>query len=178
MRTIVRTSLAAVLAILAVAAASSCRSGKAPDGSFRSGEAYLSSLTAADTAALLAKADSCIALMVAGRMDEALANVGYVEDATLKHLAPEMAARTSATFKTLGVRSFERAGIDLVSSDENTVKYRLLIGPAASADSGPGPVVSTASTSTVTAASAAAPSVSFAFNAYRIDGRWYLSLKQ
>ena len=122
--------------------------------------AYLSSLTAADTAALIAKADSCIALMVAGQMDEALANVGYVEDATLKHLTPEMVARTSVTFKNLGVHGSERSSFELTNSELNTISYRLKIG---------GP---SASSGTAT------PTTGFAFNAYRIDGHWYLSLKQ
>ena len=165
-----RIFMIAAWTILAVVLATSCQSRKSSKQSMSDEEAYLSSLTAVDTAALIAKADSCIALMVAGQMDEALANVGYVEDATLKHLTPEMVARTAVTFKSLGVHGFERSGFELTNSELNTISYRLKIGgPSASS----GTAISTNSgTATIT------PTTGFAFNAYRIDGHWYLTLKQ
>ena len=155
-----RIFMIAAWTFLAVVLATSCQSRKSSRQAMSDEEAYLSSLTAADTAALIAKADSCIALMVAGQMDEALANVGYVEDATLKHLTPEMVARTSVTFKNLGVHGSERSSFELTNSELNTISYRLKIG---------GP---SASSGTAT------PTTGFAFNAYRIDGKWYLTLKQ
>ena len=165
-----RIFMIAAWTFLAVVLATSCQSRKSSKRSMSDEEAYLSSLTAADTAALIDKADSCIALMVAGQMDEALANVGYVEDATLKHLTPEMVARTAVTFKSLGVHGFERSGFELTNSELNTISYRLKIGgPSASS----GTAISTNSgTATIT------PTTGFAFNAYRIDGHWYLTLKQ
>lgn len=161
MKTPVRIFLIAAWTFLAVVLVS-CQSRKSQCRAISDEDAYLQSLTAADTAALIAKADSCIALMVAGQMDEALANVGYVEDATLKHLTPEMVARTAVTFKSLGVCGFERSGIELSNNEMNTVSYRLKIG-------GPSKGSGTA---------AVVPTTGFAFNAYRIDGQWYLTLKQ
>jgi len=180
-----RIIMIAAWTFLAVALATSCQSRQSRKQSMSEEDAYLSSLTAADTAALIAKADSCIALMVAGQMDEALANVGYVEDATLKHLTPEMVARTAATFKSLGVHGFERSGFELTNSELNTISYRLKIGGPSSV---PEPVEGTA-TPTVgepsrttdgpsTSSGIATPTTGFAFNAYRIDGHWYLTLKQ
>lgn len=161
MKTPVRIFLVAAWTFLAVLLAS-CQSRKSQSREISDEEAYLQSLTASDTIALIAKADSCITLMVAGLMDEALTNVGYVEDATLKHLTPEMVARTAVTFKSLGVHGFERSGIELVNSEMNTVSYRLKIdGPSAGSGT-----------------TAITPTTGFAFNAYRIDGQWYLSLKQ
>lgn len=161
MKTPLRIFLIAALSSLAVVMTVSCQSSKSSRRTMTDEEAYLSSLTAVDTAALIAKADSCITLMVAGQMDEALADVGYVDDVILKHLTPEMVARTAATFKSLGVCGFERSGFELSSAEDNIVRYRLKIG-GPSADSG----------------AAIAPTTGFAFNAYRIDGNWYLSLKQ
>ena len=167
-----RIFMIAAWTFLAVALATSCQSRKSSKQAMSDEEAYLSSLTAADTAALIAKADSCIALMVAGQMDVALANVGYVEDATLKHLTPEMIARTAATFKSLGVHGFERSAFELINSELNTITYRLKIGTPSSV---PEPVEGTA---TSASSGTAIPTTGFAFNAYRIDGHWYLTLKQ
>lgn len=130
------------------------------------GEEYLSSLTKADTASLLSIADSCMALLVSGEYEKALAGVGYVDGETIEAMTPEMIARTAMSFKSLGVHGFERSGFDLSLSDKNTVSYRLKIGGPSSV---PEPVEGTA---TVT------PTTGFAFNAYRIDGQWYLTLKQ
>lgn len=162
MRQTLIKALAAFVTVASVAFAMlSCggRGGRAATQD--EGEAYLSSLTKADTASLLSIADSCMTLMANGEYEKALAGVGYVDGETLDVMTPEMVARTAATFKSLGVYGFERSGFELSSAEDNIVRYRLKIaGP--SADSG----------------AAIAPTTGFAFNAYRIDGNWYLSLKQ
>ena len=124
------------------------------------GEVYLSSLTKADTASLLSIADSCMTLLTNGEYEKALGGVGYVDGETIEAMTPEMIARTAMSFKNLGVHGFERSSIELVLPDQNTISYRLKIG---------GP---SASSGTAT------PTTGLAFNAYRIDGHWYLSLKQ
>ena len=124
------------------------------------GEEYLSSLTKADTVSLLLIADSCMTLLTNGEYEKALAGVGYVDGETIEAMTPEMIARTAMSFKNLGVHGFERSGIELVLPDQNKVGYRLKLG---------GP---SASSGTAT------PTTGFAFNAYRIDGHWYLTLKQ
>ena len=124
------------------------------------GEEYLSSLTKADTASLLSIADSCMTLLTNGEYEKAFGGVGYVDGETIEAMTPEMIARTAMSFKNLGVHGFERSGFELTNPELNTVSYRLKIG---------GP---SASSGTVT------PTTGFAFNAYRIDGHWYLSLKQ
>lgn len=131
------------------------------------GEEYLSSLTKADTTSLLSIADSCMTLLANGEYEKALAGVGYVDGETIEAMTPEMIARTAMSFKSLGVHGFERSGYELSLSDRNTVNYRLKIG---------GPLAGGPSTGSGT--TAIVPTTGFAFNAYRIDGRWYLTLKQ
>lgn len=145
------------LLALTVSAAVSCRTRSAVHPVFAEGEAYTSSLTSADTLSLTSLADSCMSLLVAGEYAKALAGVGYAEDGVLQSLTPEMVSSTSSSFRSLGALSFERVGLDLVSTQENTVRYRLRLAAQSPA---------------------ASPTTVFAFNAYRIDGRWYLSLKQ
>ena len=156
-------TLAALAAIALVAfALSSCGSRGGKTTAQDEGEEYLMSLTKADTVSLLSMADSCMTLLVSGEYEKALAGVGYVDGETIEAMTPEMIARTAMSFKNLGVHGFERSGFELSLSDKNTVSYRLKIG-GPSAGSG---------TDAIT------PTTGFAFNAYRIDGQWYLTLKQ
>lgn len=153
------TLAAASLVALALSSCGS-RGGKAAVRD--EGEEYLSSLTKADTTSLLAIADSCMTLLASGEYEKALAGVGYVDGDMIEAMTPEMIARTAMSFKSLGVHGFERSGFELSLSDRNTVSYRLKIG-SPSKGSGTAAVV---------------PTTGFAFNAYRIDGQWYLTLKQ
>ncbi len=187
------------LLALAVSAAVSCRTRSTVHPVFAEGEAYTSSLTSADTLSLTSLADSCMSLLVDGEYAKALAGVGYAEDGVLQSLTPEMVSSTASSFRSLGVISFERVGLDLVSTQENTVRYRLRLAaqaqtagsvkpsiPAASPtgslagqQTGASPADgSPSSAASAGASSLSAPTTVFAFNAYRIDGRWYLSLKQ
>ena len=158
-------TLTKTLAVLTVTALltlslSSCgtRSGRAT--AQNEGEEYLSSLTKADTVSLLLIADSCMTLLTNGEYEKALSGVGYVVGETIEVMTPEMIARTAMSFKNLGVHDFERSGFEITNPELNTVSYRLMIG-GSSASSG-----------------TATPTTGFAFNAYRIDGHWYLTLKQ
>ena len=168
-------TLTKTLTVLTVAAffalpLSSCGTRSGRTTAQNEGEEYLSSLTKADTASLLSIADSCMTLLANGEYEKALGGVGYVDGETIEVMTPEMIARTAMSFKNLGVHGFERSSIELVLPDQNTVSYRLKIGgPSASS----GTAISTNSgTATIT------PTTGFAFNAYRIDGHWYLTLKQ
>ncbi len=158
-QTLTKTLIALTFGALILLALSSCGTRDGRTAVQDEGEDYLSSLTKADTAALLMMADSCMTLLTNGEYEKALAGVGYVDGETLEAMTPEMIARTAKSFKDLGVHGFERSGFELNLSDMNTVSYRLRIG-SASADP------------------STAPTTGFAFNAYRIDGRWYLTLKQ
>ena|GEM_PF-1331746 len=186
---IVNAALMLVLALFL----SSCGPSNGRTSAQNEGEEYLSSLTKADTASLLLIADSCMTLLTNGEYEKALAGVGYVDGETIEAMTPEMIARTAMSFKNLGVHGFERSGIELVLPDQNTISYRLKIGGLSSV---PEPVEGTftstvgehgrtasglsASSGTATSASSgtATPTTGFAFNAYRIDGKWYLTLKQ
>lgn len=165
--------------VLAMCAALSCRTRSGGHPAFLEGEAYTSSLTAADTLSLTSMADNCMSLLVAGEYGRALACVGYAEDGVLQGLTPEMVSGVASSFGSLGVRSFERSGLELVSSQENTVRYRLLIGGPAPSSASADPRNAAPSADGSSSVSALPePSTVFAFNAYRIDGRWYLSLKR
>ena len=157
------------------------------------GEEYLSSLTKADTVSLLLIADSCMTLLTNGEYEKALAGVGYVDGETIEAMTPEMIARTAMSFKNLGVHGFERSGIELVLPDQNTISYRLKIGgPSSVPEPAEGTATSTvgehgrttscpstsSGTATSTSSGAITPTTGFAFNAYRINGHWYLTLKQ
>ena len=167
MRQALTKILSALTATALVALAlSSCGSRGGRSAVQDEGEEYLSSLTKADTASLLSIADSCMTLLVSGEYEKALSGVGYVDGEMIEAMTPEMIARTAMSFKSLGVHGFERSGFELSLSDRNTVSYRLKIGgPLAGPSTGSG-------TATVT------PTTGFAFNAYRIGGQWYLTLKQ
>lgn len=163
MKQILTKTLAALTAITLIALAlSSCCTRGGRTAVQNEGEEYLSSLTKADTASLLSIADSCMTLLANGEYEKALSGVGYVDGETIEAMTPEMIARTAMSFKSLGVYGFERSGYELVLSDRNTVSYRLKIG---------GP-------STGSGTAAITPTTGFAFNAYRIGGQWYLTLKQ
>ena len=164
-QTLTKVLMALAAASFLALALSSCCSRGGRTTAQSEGEDYLSSLTKADTVSLLSMADSCMTLLVSGEYEKALAGVGYVDGETIEAMTPEMIARTAMSFKSLGVHGFERSGFELSLSDKNTVSYRLKIGSS----SVPEPVEGTA---TVT------PTTGFAFNAYRIDGQWYLTLKQ
>ena len=161
-QTLIKTLIALAVTALVTLALSSCGSRGGRTTAQSEGEEYLSSLTKADTTSLLAIADSCMTLLVSGEYEKALAGVGYVDGETIEAMTPEMIARTAMSFKSLGVHGFERSGFELSLSDKNTVSYRLKIG-GHSAGSG---------TAAIT------PTTGFAFNAYRIDGQWYITLKQ
>ena len=152
--------MALAVTTLAALALSSCGARGGRTTAQDEGKEYLSSLTKADTTSLLSMADSCMTLLVNGEYEKALAGVGYVDGDMIEAMAPEMIARTAMSFKSLGVHGFERSGFELNLSDKNTLSYRLKIGPSASSGT------------------AVTPTTGFAFNAYRIDGRWYLTLKQ
>ena len=164
-QTLTKALMALAVAAFVAFALSSCGSRGGRTTAQSEGEEYLSSLTKADTASLLSIADSCMTLLVTGEYEKALAGVGYVDGETIEAMTPEMIARTVMSFKSLGVYGFERSGYELVLSDRNTVSYRLKIG-------GPSSVPSTSS------GTAVVPTTGFAFNAYRIGGQWYLTLKQ
>ena len=114
----------------------------------------------------------CYSLLVNEEFEKKLAGVGYADGETIEAMTPEMIARTAMSFKNLGVHGFERSGIELVLPDQNTISYRLKIGGPSSV---PKPAEGTA---TSASSGTATPTTGFAFNAYRIDGHWYLSLKQ
>lgn len=103
MRQTLIKALAAFVTIASVAFAMlSCggRGGRAATQD--EGEAYLSSLTKADTASLLSIADSCMTLMANGEYEKALAGVGYVDGETLDVMTPEMVARTAPRSRVSG----------------------------------------------------------------------------
>ena len=163
-QTLIKTLVTLTVTALLTLSFSSCGTRSGRTTSQNEGEEYLSSLTKADTVSLLLIADSCMTLLTNGEYEKALAGVGYVDGETIEAMTPEMIARTAMSFKNLGVHGFERSGIELVLPDQNTISYRLKIGGPSSV---PEPAEGTAT-----------PTTGFAFNAYRIDGHWYLSLKQ
>ena len=171
-QTLTKTLVTLTVTALLTLSFSSCGTRSGRTTAQNEGEEYLSSLTKADTVSLLLIADSCMTLLTNGEYEKALAGVGYVDGETIEAMTPEMIARTAMSFKNLGVHGFERSGIELVLPDQNTISYRLKIGGPSSV---PDPAEGTA---TSASSGTATPTTGFAFNAYRIDGKWYLTLKQ
>ena len=180
-QTLTKTLMAVVAVSFMALALSSCGARGGRTTAQDEGEEYLSSLTKADTVALLSMADSCMTLLANGEYEKALAGVGYVDGETLEVMPPEMIARTAMSFKSLGVHGYERSGYELSLSDKNTVSYRLKIGPSTSSGTATSTVGEPGRTTggpSAGSGTAIVPTTGFAFNAYRIDGKWYLTLKQ
>lgn len=119
-------------------------------------EVYAASLTAADTAEVIARAKAVVEKIISGDVEGALSGLGYVESDTLYPISSERIAAAANQFRKLGMNSASLENYTFENAENNTVKFRVSCG------SSDGELFSTA----------------FALNALKLEGAWYLTLKQ
>lgn len=119
---------------------------------------YADTLTAADTASVIALSDAFLDRVVSGDIQGALSSVGYIDwdEETFSPLTSEMYAIAKKQYEDMSLKRFERTKYEFVSPNENFVYYRVYFG---------------SDEENVQLSS------NVAFNAVKIDGKWYLAMK-
>lgn len=123
--------------------------------------AFRSQLTAEDTAQMLALCDQCMEKLKAGRVDEALASLHLYDDSahTVLPLSPEKERELRRTFRLFPVVSYTRIYFTFTTEGLNDVKYNIEFFEKEAGDPTPN-------------------SIGFMFNPVKVDGQWYLTVKE
>ncbi len=114
-------------------------------------------LTAQDSTIMLQKCDSCMQFLQEGRLDDALAMLVEYDD-SLQQVSPlsdETRASCMRKFTLFPVLKYELSYVSFIESGVNDAKYEVQFGPD----------------------EAGAPKTYFMFNPVKVNGQWYLCVK-
>ena len=118
---------------------------------------YQEGLTAQDSTTMLQKCDSCMQFLSEGRIDDALSMLVEYDD-SLKQVSPlsdETRASYKRKFTLFPVLKYELKYISFTEQGLNDAKYEVQFGPD----------------------EAGAPKTAYMFNPVKVDGQWYLCVK-
>ena len=118
---------------------------------------YQEGLTAQDSTIMLQKCDSCMQLLSEGNIEGALDMLVEYDD-SLQQVSPlsdETRASYMRKFTLFPVLKYELQYVSFMESGLNDAKYQVQFGPD----------------------EAGAPKTAFMFNPVKVDGRWYLCVK-
>ena len=122
-----------------------------------SSQIFQEGLTAQDSTIMLQKCDSCMQFLSEGRIDDAL-NMLVEYDDSLQQVSPlsdETRASCMRKFTLFPVLKYELVYVSFIESGVNDAKYEVQFGPD----------------------EAGAPKTSFMFNPVKVNGQWYLCVK-
>ena len=116
---------------------------------------FQASLVLSDTLDVLALGQNFMGALKAGEVDEALTNLYVVYDNVLYRVADSSLSQLKARFRRFPVSDYERVSLNFSTPGINDLVYRYSIN---------GPVGS-------------GPAMKIAFNPVKVEGSWYLTLK-
>ncbi len=122
---------------------------------------FRSSLTKEDTTQMLALCDRCMETLKAGRTDEALAMLHLYDDSTrtVLPLSEQKQRELRRTFKLFPVVNYSLVYYTFTTQGLNDVKYSVEFFEKPAGDPTPN-------------------SIGFMFNPVKVDGQWYLTVKE
>ena len=149
----------AVLCTLCLLAA--CHNGGRKNQKFNTFESaqasFAATITPADSAAVIAATEEFMSLVKSGEIDAALSHIYVVDNDTLFLPAPQSLASIKSKFTLFPVLSYKMTDIAFQTSAINDVTYQYVFQEAAE---GSNPAT-----------------LKIAFNPVKVDGKWYLTLK-
>ena len=122
-----------------------------------SSQIYQEGLTAQDSTIMLQKCNDCMQLLSEGRIDDAL-NMLVEYDDSIQQVSPlseETRASYMRKFTLFPVLKYELKYISFTTQGFNDAKYEVQFGPD----------------------EAGAPKTAYMFNPVKVDGQWYLCVK-
>lgn len=125
-------------------------------------EEFRKELTKEDTTQMLALCDDCMKTLKAGRIDEALSRLYTYNDSTetVTPISETKRAELKRTFRLFPVLGYEMDYYSFNSQGQNDVKYNIrFFEKTDSADTAPN-------------------TIGFMFNPVKVDGQWYLCIKE
>lgn len=122
---------------------------------------FTASLTAQDTTDVLNLSETCMQTLKAGKVEEALAQLYLWDDSTkaVKPLDEAKKQELRKTFKLFPVLDYSLAHFTFSTQGLNDVKYNIVFFEKEADDPTPN-------------------TIGFMFNPVKVDGKWYLSVKE